>query len=261
MSRQHALEYGRGSGGELEGKMRALRSSSAMTFNLLGNGPVTIAGGCGLPPGTYDVEFEHQLPTLAGNPRPANLDAKLEVPGGDAVIFCEMKLAEWILGKAGGLRAQYLGVGNYLVPEEPASQFCQVFASLCAGAEAAGGKLAPRLGRYDAFQMLKHLLAIYSEMHRRAGSGESLPKRCVLLNCVWEMEHPERLGRYEAKYRALEAEEHAQYLEFEKASRPLAGLFSGLGVDFSVAYLSFAQMMGCLELQPCHREALGRYVV
>ena len=78
MSKQHVAEYGRGSGSELDGKMKALRSSSAMTFNLLGNGPVHLNGEYDLPAGTYAVEFEHQLPTLARNPRPANLDAKLE---------------------------------------------------------------------------------------------------------------------------------------------------------------------------------------
>ena len=86
MSQQHVDEYARGSGGELDGKMRALRSSSAMTFNLLGNGPVELNGAHGLPEGRYAVEFECQLPTLAGNQRPANLDARLESASGDTVI-------------------------------------------------------------------------------------------------------------------------------------------------------------------------------
>ena len=45
LSARHRAEYARGSGGELEGKMNALRSSSAMTFNLLGNGRCELEGG------------------------------------------------------------------------------------------------------------------------------------------------------------------------------------------------------------------------
>ena len=77
-------------------------------------------GRNGLSEGTYAVEYEHQLPTLASNPHPANLDAKLEREDGETVIYCEMKLAEWILNKAGGLRPQYLEAESYLIPEAPA---------------------------------------------------------------------------------------------------------------------------------------------
>ena len=288
MSQQHVDEYARGSGGELDGKMRALRSSSAMTFNLLGNGPVELNGAHGLPADRYAVEFECQLPTLAGNPRPANLDARLESTNGDSVIYCEMKLAEWILNKAGGLREQYLEPEGYLVPTVTANVFCEVFASLCDGeGEGEGGagwssergkldkrnarsghdgpprpeRLAPRLARYDAFQMLKHLLAIYTEASRRAEVAEPLPKRVILLNCVWEMTHPEKLGRYEAKYRKLEAEEHAQYQEFSEAVKPLAQLFADIGIEFDLRYLTFTEMLDSLELKTDHRKALDRYIV
>ena len=261
MSEQHIAEYGRGSGGELDGKMKALRSSSAMTFNLLGNGPVHANGQNGLPAGTYAVEFEHQLPTLARNPRPANLDAKLESADGEVAIYCEMKLAEWILNKASGLRPQYLEIEGYMIPAEPACAFRDAFASLCAGGEDASGRLAPKLARYDAFQMLKHLLAIYTEAVRKARTSEPLPKRIILLNCVWEIVHPEALGRYEAKYRELEAEEHAQYREFAEVAHPLSALFAEIGIDFSIRYLSFAEMRNSLDLEPSHQRALDRYII
>ena len=261
MSEQHVAEYSRGSGGELDGKMKALRSSSAMTFNLVGNGPVRLNGRNGLPAGTYAVEFEHQLPTLEKNPHPANIDAKLEGEDGEIAIYCEMKLAEWIFGKAGGLRAQYLEPDRYLVPSSSASVFREVFASLCEGEQDDGGVLSPRLGRYDAFQMLKHMLAVYTEANRRAESGEPLPKTVLLLNCVWEMESPGKLGRYEATYRAFEAEEHAQYREFAEAVQPIVSLFAGLGIDFGVRYLSLAEMIDSLDLEPSHRSALERYAV
>ena len=261
MSGPHVAEYSRGSGGELDGKMKALRSSSAMTFNLLGNGPVKLNGTHGLPEGAYAVEFEHQLPTLAGNPHPANLDAKLESECGETVIYCEMKLAEWILNKASSLREQYLEAESYLIPETAATAFRESFATLCEGEADGNGKLAPKLTRYDAFQMLKHLLAIYTESNRKAEAGEPLPKRIILLNCVWEMENPERLGRYEAKYRELEAEEHAQYRKFAETVKPLAKLFAEMGIEFDLHYLTFAEMRDSLELEAAHRKALDRYIV
>ena len=261
MSAQHIAEYSQGSGGELEGKMKALRSSSAMTFNLLGNGPVVLNGENGLPAGTYAVEYEHQLPTLARNPHPANLDAKLTDEHGKAIVYCEMKLAEWVLNRASGLRAQYLRTDNYLVPGAPATVFCKAFGSLCDDGQDASGKRAPKLTRYDAFQMLKHLLAIYTEAARKNEANEPLPMQVVLLNCVWEIADPAVLGRYEAKYRKFEAEEHGQYRAFERTVQPITGLFAEMGIEFCVRYLSFAETLSSLELEAGHRKALDRYII
>lgn len=261
MNESHIAEYSRGSGGELDGKMKSLRSSSAMTFNLLGNGPIALYGTHGLPAGTYSVEFEHQLPTLANNPRPANLDAKLEHANASTIIYCEMKLAEWILGKASMLRKQYLEPDSYLIPETPATVFVKAFASLCQGTPNDDGTIAPKLSRYDAFQMMKHTLAIYTEMHRRMAAQEPLPKRIILLNCVWEMTNPSTLGRYESTYRARETEEHEQYRVFKKTIMPIVQLFAGLGIGFEAQYLSFEQMRDAMDLSRAHRQALERYIV
>ena len=172
-----------------------------------------------------------------------------------------MKLAEWILDKASGLRPQYLEIESYLIPKAPACAFRDAFTSLCTGEKDASGRLAPKLARYDAFQMLKHLLAIYTEAVRKVQAGEPLPKRIILLNCVWEMAHPEALGRYEAKYRKLETEGHAQYRELVGAARPLDALFAEIGIDFSIRYLSFAEMRDSLDLEPSHQRALDRYII
>ena len=68
-------------------------------------------------------------------------------------------------------------------------------------------------------------------------------------------------GRYEARYRALEAEERGQYREFAETVQPVAKLFADWGIDFSVSYISFAEMLGSPELEASHRKALGRYIV
>ena len=72
MDARHIEEYRCGSGSELDDKMRALRSSSAMTFNLLGNGPVNVLWNDSRE--SYEVSYEVQLPTRTSG-LPANLDA------------------------------------------------------------------------------------------------------------------------------------------------------------------------------------------
>ena len=89
MDEIHVGEYSRGSGSELDDKMKALRSSSAMTFNILGNLHCKIEDIDGaVAAGDYDIAYEHQIPTLKRG-MPANLDALLEGGGEDGnVVAC-----------------------------------------------------------------------------------------------------------------------------------------------------------------------------
>ncbi len=86
MGERHEKEYGGGSGGELNSsgkrpaKMASIRSSSAMTFNLLGNDAIVMKENrIGHTPGKYAIEYEKQLNTICNGKgqRPANLDALL----------------------------------------------------------------------------------------------------------------------------------------------------------------------------------------
>ena len=83
MDPRHQREYGEGSGGELEAKgarpakMASIVSSSAMTFNLLGNCQAKIIDNPFFEPGTYQIAYEKKLPTLNKKSSPANLDALL----------------------------------------------------------------------------------------------------------------------------------------------------------------------------------------
>jgi len=81
---ENALKaYGQGSGNEIaSGKMNALRSSSALTYNLFDNKPAYVRNNSEdlrIGSGVYSVEFEKQYhtlkPAVPGNP--ANLDAFL----------------------------------------------------------------------------------------------------------------------------------------------------------------------------------------
>ena len=258
--------YESGSGGELNWKMCSIRSSSAMTFNLLGNGPVVIASGKHV--GTYDLAYEYQLPTLRNNPHPANLDAYLEGEAG--AIYCEMKMFEWLGAPRHALRPDYLETTHYLIPHEDAERFVALFGKLaCVPATGKGrkaerlsdGKTVERLsdGRYDSLQMAKHLLAIYGKVANDSGYR---PKEITLLNCVWEFTDPSILGRYEAKYRKMEAEEHAGFERFAKlAGEHIAPLFEAKEIPLSIEYVTATELMETIEYKTPHREKLERYVV
>ncbi len=257
MSGKVRAMYEGGSGSELDWKMCSIRSSSAMTFNLLGNGPVKVASG--KHEGIYKLVYEYQLPTLRNNPHPANLDAYLKGEGED--VYCEMKMFEWLGTPHHVLRPDYLDTSHYLVPREDAECFVSLFRKLACVGIMGNGRKSERLsdGRYDSLQMAKHLLAIYGKV---ANDPTYRPKKLTLLNCVWEFINPEVLGRYEAKYRQMEAEEHEGFERFTVlAEEHVAPLFEAKGIPLSVEYVKATDLMQTIEYEKPHREKLERYVV
>lgn len=257
MSGKVRAMYEGGSGSELGWKMCSIRSSSAMTFNLLGNGPVKVASG--KHAGTYELAYEYQLPTLRNNPHPANLDAYLQGESED--IYCEMKMFEWLGTPHHVLRPDYLETTHYLVPREDAECFVALFRRLASVGVVGKGRKSERLsdGRYDSLQMAKHLLAIYGKV---ANDPNYKPKNLTLLNCVWEFTNPEVLGRYESKYLQMEVEEHEGFERFAVlAIEHVAPLFEAKGIPLSVEYVKATELMKAVEYEMPHREKLERYIV
>ena len=257
MSENVRAMYEGGSGSELDWKMCSIRSSSAMTFNLLGNGPVKIATG--KHAGVYDLAYEYQLPTLRNNPHPANLDAFLKGEGED--VYCEMKMFEWLGTPHHVLRPDYLETTHYLIPREDAECFIALFRKLACVLVMGKGRKSERLsdGRYDSLQMAKHLLAIYGKL---ANDAEYKPVKVTLLNCVWEFEDAKVLGRYEAKYLEMAAEEHEGFETFAKlAVENVAPLFEAKGTALAIEYATAAVLMEAIEYEKPHRAKLERYIV
>lgn len=261
MDAQHAAEYGGGSGNELGSKMKALRSSSALTFNTFGNGPVIFSGDCLLPEGTYNVSYEYQLPTLMRNPNPANLDARLVRDDGGCAAYFEFKMLEWLTSQPGLLRPAYLDSESYLILRDEAELFTEAFSWLAGcdpqAAIDAGQPLKCRFSRYDAFQMAKHLLAVYTAVVQ----GKESHPRIFLVNCVWDLVHPERLGKYEAHYRELRSCEDEEYEEFEEAMVPLCALFWNRGIDFHLGFLTHQRLLDGMLIGPDTRVKLARYLI
>lgn len=259
MNEQHFAEYGGGSGNELDSKMKALRSSSALTFNTFGNGPVVFNDEWSFSKGVYNVVYEYQLPTLKRNPNPANLDARLVCDDNGCAAYFEFKMLEWLTSQPGLLRPAYLDPENYLIPREDAELFVEAFSWLadCDSKIAieAGQPLKCRFYHYDAFQMAKHLLAVYTAVVQ----GEECHPKIALVNCVWDMVHPEKLGKYEEHYRKIRSCEDEEYDEFAEAMIPLCGLFWKRDIDFHLGVVTHPRLLEEMVLSSERRAKLTRY--
>lgn len=281
MSETHRAQYARGNGGELEAqgnkpaKMASLVSSSAMTFNLLGNDCVRIKAGETFGGGEYAVEYEKQMYTLTKGSNPANLDAFLFNAQSREAVFCEMKMLEW-LGVPGRLKEAYLD-RTYYFNDEAYKVFSEIAKALLHGEKNDRGYRA-RFNRYDAWQMLKHAMAIYNAtsvvgmggynnrvtaMLDRSMAG--CFRRIILANVVFELDAT-LIQEEKTREKYVEAlqEEHDEAEQFIKAvldSRyGLRELFEKhCGVDFSVMYISAADFLGQMAKDEKELEQLRRY--
>lgn len=289
MGEEHKRQYSRGSGGELgtgkDGKppkMANLRSSSSMTYNILGNYTVTIKENChGLIPGEYRIEYEKQMFTLKYG-IPANLDAFLFA--GEHAIFCEMKMLEWICDTPKALRSAYKEISHYFMAETNnrcAEEFIKIIDSVEKEMiRSAGMKKDERkihFQRYDAWQMFKHILAIYN--HLSAYTGKMLRERqkqrqdidvdmagrfktATLVNVVFEASTDIFSDKSKKRYLELLQEEHEErdkFLEIIKKSE-LHRLFKeDCRVDFRIEYMTAAEFIDCLDKTEKEKEYLRRY--
>jgi len=256
MEQQHIEEYGGGSGGEMKdkrypAKMSSIRSSSAMTFNLLGNRTAIIKQNpYGLSEGIYSVAYEKKMPTLLGR-NPANLDAYLCLTGKTGkteAIFCEMKMMEWIINTPGCLNNAYKDEDNYFAKLKPdgktsVSVFLKAITMLeqvmplheiakkvTVGDEVRiNSKKVHFFQNYDAWQMFKHTLGIYNmtsrhtlEAMRDKYNNTSVVDVCemrnkfakvTLLNVVFEP--PTKIIRDEKNREKLIAFKASEHKEFE----------------------------------------------
>lgn len=266
MAPQHICEYSKGSGGELENKgkvkakMRALRSSSAMTFNILSNESCVIEHPvkCShLSKGKYDIEYEYQLHTLrrsaAGNP--ANLDALLTHHNGNEVIACEMKKLEWLSmpskttypdGSRRVLKEAYLKAENYKYFERNSEQ-AQSFANLAAQINEQCNN-----SRYDSAQMFKHSMALYNGVLENSFGAIN---KLTLLNCVWEPSFnvPDSISK---KLK----EEHEGRDMFLQMIDSIRTAFDKESVEFSVEYLTAKDLILFLRKTDEELNYLERYM-
>ena len=256
---KHKKQYGGGSGGELNAtetkpaKMASIRSSSAMTFNLLGNDTITLLAGNEInhKPGTYRIEYEKQHETISNGNRqqPANIDAFLESEDGTELIFCEMKMLEWFSKNTGQLKEAYKDENNYKYKELTIQFFKAIEIieqmSSCGTFE-----------YYDVWQMFKHTLAIHNYMQER---GWDKCNKVTLLNVVFEPDNAFMSEKAKVAYEYQKSKEHEGFDNFRSALVE-AGILKD-GKNFDVKYISAKDFIRCLEISDKKLRYLRRYTL
>lgn len=168
---KHCPEYKDAQGGELNKNrwglvpMAALRSSAALTYNIFGDDSCCHINEnrWHLCLGLYRLKYEWQSETINGHM--ANLDAHLYQD--NCHLFVEMKMLEPLTRLH-----PFKSYQQYQESDCP-KEFKKAFDKFME---------EPPL-HFDAFQMLKHLLAIYNHFKKTKYNGR---QKVVLLNCHWE---------------------------------------------------------------------------
>lgn len=259
--------YGEGSGNEIaSGKMNALRSSSALTYNLLWNGIaeicVTTNESKGIKSGIYEVEFEKQYHTLKSEASrmPANLDAFLYCNQTKEAIACEMKMTEWIFNKPGNLRQAYLEVSNY-IDEEAGKVFVAIAKSLILNndyddPEESKEEYPGIMSRYDAFQMFKHTVACYTACTLEEPREI---RKLTLLNCVWMPDVTVLNEEFRERYAREVKLEIDEFKQFKQIMNPIKRIFENKGILFDVDFITVDDFMKLLRKTDDELKYLRRY--
>ena len=261
-------------------KMASIASSSAMTFNLLGNEPATILTDDILPRGTYDVQYEKQMYTVKKGSNPANLDAFLSNERDKTAIFCEMKMLEW-LGNPSCLKEAYLNKNYYFAPDysvvghpvDAYQTFRAVIEQLIDHNEKAGYRSIFK--RYDVWQMLKHLLSIYNytsfSTQNAVNTFSAIPSmagkynRIILANVVNEFpaEFIEDTSVREVYLTAMQEErEEARHFIDVIMNSEIPHLFdNNCNSGIEVKYIAAKEFANTLDMFETKKEYLKRYFV
>lgn len=169
MSQEDINDYGGGAGQELKWKMKALHSSSAMTYNIFSNSSkresrrtVKIVQNENLPKGEFLLKYEKKLPAIN---TPANLDVYLL--SDENILLFEMKMTEWILDQPKQLKAAYLENGKNYPDEEFRKVMQKLMRDYISEKERDADKkqYRCRTTHFDAFQIMLHIFAIYKALH------------------------------------------------------------------------------------------------
>lgn len=266
-------------------KMASIVSSSAMTFNLLGNDPITVFSDSVIPIGKYNVQYEKQMYTVKKGSNPANLDAFLSNESAKTAVFCEMKFLEW-LSSPGKLKDAYLDEDYYFKPDNTSvgcpinayEVFHDVITKLIGGTVPDKKKpghnlLCSIFDHYDAWQMLKHLLSIYNytsfvtqktvEAFAKIPSMAGLYDRIILLNVVNEFPAEcveDSVAR--AEYlKAMEREqEEAEIFRTILMNSEIPHLFdNNCNAGIEIKYVSAKKFADAIEMPEDKRDYLKRY--
>lgn len=263
--------YEEGSGNEVHsGKMNALRSSSALTYNLFWNRIAKIKKHENttdqikelgrIREGLYTVELEKQYPTLTSSRKPANLDAFLYQKDTCEAIAIEMKMLEWVLDKPSKLSQSYLCKNNYFDPDVTSGAFIQAANSLIDHSiPLHKDGYSCRLEKYDAFQMFRHTVACYRACFDKTKEERKIDK-LTLVNCIWTFPESAKIdediwNRHCYDFDIIKS----KFGEFKDKMQPVINLFKEGKVDFNIVLCEFKDFLALLEKDKEELDYLRRY--
>jgi len=228
---------------ELKKDARAIYSSAAMIYNLLGNN-VTINNK------NYDVIYEEELDGITpGKGRHethrAHLDASLR--NNNEIIFLESKMTEW-LGSPKRLKEAYLNPDNYLPITKDSYFFIDFFKTIIDKSNLTKNGYKSIYKKYDAIQMTIHILGIYNFIKGKKNNNIT---KISLINCIW--------GYKEIPQYKIEIEEATKFIEY--ANKKFIPLFKKIGIDFRIEHYSFHELKELIDFSNDinHKNYLKRY--
>ncbi len=258
--------YGKGAGNEItSGKIGALKSSSALTYNTFWNRTAEVVcenNKLGIGKGVYEVEFEKKLRTLKSSSMPSHMDAFLYCKETKQAVACEMKMTEWLFNPPGNLRTAYLDSDKY-EDTKAGEKFALVAEKMIAEKvivkhkEKTVEEYRSVFSTYDAFQMFKHALACYTA-YMTNDPGKI--KKLTLVNCVWTLPQKYMLsGELGEKYIKAEIAEKNEFEVFKKMMNPIRDLFAEKDVDFNIQFITYSDFLGVFKKAKKELDYLKRY--
>ena len=246
MSNEVCKAFAKGSGNELQRKMAAVYSSSAMTFNIFGNGPVEVKKNtCGWSVGKYTLQYERQLPVLKRGGK-ANLDAQLI--DGKEIIFFEMKMQEWLFYKPSRLVRAYLHDEARYYNREMFSVVKKLIKEIMNKSASDDKSYSCRYKHFDAFQIIKHIIGIYNGV---AGKKDEFAKAKKITLVVGDWTVPTSVVKdmqadLQKIYKDIELEMQKETADFQKRLSDIQAMFTAKNVSFSVEFRTVKEILSCL---------------
>lgn len=237
---------------------KAVRSSAALIYNTLYSGKVRIkinndfkefVGYTEKNKSFYEIPFK-AIKDDKNSTHTAKLDAGLISADGETLLLFEAKCLEWFDKNPKSLKEAYLRPERYF-SESSASVFIPLFRKIIEVDEK-NGKYNSKTERYDAIQMMIHILGIYNWCFEKNGK---VPKHIKLINLVWD---------YKCAEYDIEEQEGKAFVEnVNKAVREEFKKIGRMDIDFSVEYVRYSDFLERIDWTNDieHRRYLKRYEI
>ena len=229
---------------------RAIHNSAVMIYNLLGDSVI-------YDNKEYEVEYEKELKVIkdnTGKEHIAHLDFFMK--NDSKLIFGEAKMLEWLRAPK-YLKDVYLLKESYI--DEADIKFIDIFDKFIKKDNLKRHKVRSGYksiyNRYDAFQMLIHILGIYRFVRR--GENRNI-KDIELVNVVWGNEIIPKYN--EEKKEATEFIEEANTIFNPNSNSNPNPIFKELGVEFKIKYYNYEEFKQKITFKDNNRKLyLERY--